>query len=159
MARTGSLLDLNGMLDLDPLAADVAAVPEGVPALPEVAAEADPSPTSEPDFSSQWYLRNTGQNGGTAGADINVVPAWSMATGAGVSIVVNDTGVDYNNPDITANYDAATSYSLDAPNNDAYPYNTGNLPSNEQGDLAHGTWVTGLIAAADNGYGIVGVAY
>ena len=113
----------------------------------------------DPLFADQWYLLNTGQNGGTPGADINVVPAWNIATGQGVTIVVNDTGVDYTNPDIAPNYDTATSESLDPPYDDAYPTNDIGLTGAAAQDLAHGTWVTGLIAAANNGIGIVSVAY
>jgi hypothetical protein len=109
---------------------------------------AAPPPTNEPLFADEWWLQNTGQNGGTAGADIDAVPAWMLATGAGVTVVVNDTGIDYTNPDIVPNYDAATSQSLDAPTNDGYPYNDIGLVGSETMDVAHGTWVTGLIAAA-----------
>ncbi len=112
-----------------------------------------------PYFTDQWYLQNTGQTGGVAGRDIDVVPAWGLATGQGVTVVVNDTGVDYTNPDIAPNYDAATSYSLDAPTNNAYPFNDIGLTGSAAADLAHGTWVSGLIAGANNGSGIVGVAY
>ena len=108
----------------------------------------------DPEFASQWYLLNTGQDGGTPGADIDVVPAWSTATGQGVTIVDDDTGTDYTNPDIAPNYDAATSQSLDPPLNDAYPFN----PDGDS-EIDHGTWTAGLIAAANNDYGIVGVAY
>ncbi len=31
----------------------------------------------------QWNLQNTGQNGGTVGADDDVVPAWNTVTGQG----------------------------------------------------------------------------
>src|SRR5262249_42643135 len=32
---------------------------------------------NDPSFNQQWALRNTGQNGGTAGADIGAVQAWN----------------------------------------------------------------------------------
>lgn len=115
---------------------------------------------NDPLFNQQWYLKNTGQSGGTAGMDIDVTAAWATATGRGVKIVVNDTGIDYTNPDIAPNYDAADSKSVDAPTNDAYPHNTDNLSGTALEDLAHGTAVAGLIAAAGNdNYGIIGVAY
>jgi subtilisin family serine protease len=139
MKRAGSLIDQDGTIDTDP----------GVLVL----AAAEPSvsvaslPTGAPYFSQQWYLQNTGQNDGTPGKDIDVVPAWNIATGAGITVVVNDVGVDYTNPDIAPNYDAATSQSLDPPYTSGYPA-TG---------VSHGTSVAGLIAAA--GVGIIGVAY
>lgn len=104
---------------------------------------------ADPLFPFQWFLRNFGQSGGISGIDINVVPAWDYATGLGISIVVNDTGIDYNNPDIAPNYNAPASRSLDSPFNDGYPYN----------GLGHGTSVAGLIAARNDSYGIVGVAF
>jgi subtilisin family serine protease len=110
-------------------------------------------------FSQQWYLDNTGQNGGTAGKDIDVLGAWNYANGRGVKIVVNDTGIDYTNPDLTANYDAAGSKSADPPTNDGYPYNSDNLSGTALHGLAHGTAVAGLIAADGDGPGLLGVAY
>ena len=63
---------------------------------------------NNPLFSQQWDLLNTGQNGGTAGDDIDMTQAWNIATGtlAGVAPVVVgsiDTGVDYNQPDLYEN--------------------------------------------------------
>src|ERR1700687_2521862 len=59
---------------------------------------------NDPSFASQWDLNNTGQNGGTAGADIHATQAWSVATGSAKTIVaVIDTGVDYNHPDLYQN--------------------------------------------------------
>ncbi len=94
----------------------------------------------------QWYLLNGGQAGGIPGRDINVVPAWDVVNGAGIRIIVNDTGADFTNPDLSPNFDFATSQSLDPPYNNPYPFS---------GD-AHGTETAGLIAAASNGYGITG---
>jgi hypothetical protein len=33
---------------------------------------------NDPSFPAQWSLQNTGQNGGTPGADIKAVPAWNI---------------------------------------------------------------------------------
>ena len=167
MKRIGSSLVLDGIglgvdqgfaaLPIDGPAAGptLAMAPEAVSATaPETAAL-----PADPLFASEWWLRNTGQSGGTPGKDIDVAAAWTVATGAGVTIVVNDTGIDYSNPDIAPNYDAVTSQSLDAPTNDGYPHNSDNLTGTALSDLAHGTWVAGLIAAADDNVGIVGVAY
>ena len=38
----------------------------------------------------QWNLQNTGQNGGTVGADADVVPAWDTVKGQGVVIGIVD---------------------------------------------------------------------
>jgi len=37
---------------------------------------------NDPQFSQQWNLHNTGQNGGTAGADIHAPEAWSVTKGS-----------------------------------------------------------------------------
>src|SRR5262245_26653242 len=59
---------------------------------------------NDPLFASQYALQNTGQTGGTPGADIHAPAAWSVATGSrAVSVAVIDTGLDYNHPDLYAN--------------------------------------------------------
>jgi subtilisin len=64
--------------------------------------------------------------------------------GNGVKVAVIDSGIDYNHPDLAANY--AGGY--DFVNNDADP-----LDDNE-----HGTHVAGTIAARDDDAGVIGVA-
>lgn len=41
----------------------------------------------DPLFSSQWHLLNTGQSGGTAGEDTNVVPVGRRACAEGASVL------------------------------------------------------------------------
>ena len=107
MKHPGSSLARDGTISVDewdvtlPLEPGVA-VPASATAPMAAALPGDPL------FANEWWLRNTGQSGGTPGMDIDVAPAWTTATGAGVSVVVNDTGIDYGNPDIAPNYDAAT---------------------------------------------------
>ncbi len=58
----------------------------------------------DPMFPSQWHLVNTGQSGGTVGADIHADEAWNMITGSfQVVVAVLDTGIDYNHPDLKPN--------------------------------------------------------
>jgi subtilisin family serine protease/subtilisin-like proprotein convertase family protein len=59
---------------------------------------------NDPLLSQQWALNNTGQGGGTPGADIHAEQAWSVTTGSpNVVVAVLDTGVDYDNPDLAEN--------------------------------------------------------
>lgn len=64
--------------------------------------------------------------------------------GRSVRVAVVDTGVDYNHPDLEQNYRGG----YDFVNNDNDPMD----------DHWHGTHVAGSIAAAKNGFGVVGVA-
>jgi hypothetical protein len=38
-------------------------------------------------FSEQWSLRNTGQNGGQFGSDINTTTAWQTTTGVQSTVI------------------------------------------------------------------------
>ena len=103
-------------------------------------------------FSSQWDLLNTGQNGATAGVDIDVAPVWKMGfTGAGVAIGVFDTAMDIKHVDLSANIDM--SKAIVAP--DGSYVDPTIIGANDQ----HATSVAGIIAADNNGVGAVGIAY
>ena len=69
-------------------------------------------------------------------------------TGAGVRIIVIDSGIDLDHPDLIANIDLDTSHHRNC-------QNPGSPPEDDHG---HGTHVSGTAAAADNGIGVVGVA-
>jgi subtilisin family serine protease/subtilisin-like proprotein convertase family protein len=59
---------------------------------------------NDPKFSQQWSLRNTGQQGGTPGADIHATRAWDVTTGTNsVVVAVMDSGIDYTNQDLYQN--------------------------------------------------------
>ncbi|KAI9463068.1 peptidase S8/S53 domain-containing protein [Russula earlei] len=105
---------------------------------------------TDPLLPNEWNISNTGQTGGTTGADMKVSNVWSMGyTGAGIKVAVIDLGVDLNHPDLQANlltgYDATGNNSGGGPQYDAY--NT------------HGTECAGIIAEVQNTIGGVGVAY
>jgi subtilisin family serine protease len=103
-------------------------------------------PQNEPQFGNQWTLQDTGQNGGTVGADVDALGAWSVTTGSpNIGIVVHDSGVDINHPDLTANI--GPGWDFDNDDNDA---------TNNNGP--HGTACAGIIAAAANGLGVAGIA-
>jgi subtilisin family serine protease len=65
-------------------------------------------------------------------------------TGAGVKVAIIDTGIDYNHPDLDANYVGG----IDFVNDDNDPID----------DAGHGTHCAGIVAAEDDGEGVVGVA-
>jgi subtilisin family serine protease len=59
---------------------------------------------NDPNFGTQWDMLNTGQSGGTPGADIHATQAWTVTTGSpGVTVGVLDTGIDYTHPDLYQN--------------------------------------------------------
>jgi subtilisin-like proprotein convertase family protein len=105
---------------------------------------------TEPLFGDQWYLRNTGQSGGTAGMDVRIDGAWTDYTGDGIRVVVIDDGVFHDHPDLTANYDPSVDRNFVTGAADAVA---------ASGVYSHGTQVAGFIAAPLNGAGVVGVAY
>lgn len=53
-----------------------------------------------PLYSQQYYLKNTGQNGGLYGIDINIESAWNISSGNGVVVAVIDEGVDNDHEDL-----------------------------------------------------------
>jgi subtilisin family serine protease len=83
------------------------------PLLPASAAQTTPAKTihidgslapNDPSFGVQWDLSNTGQGGGTPGADIHALNAWGTTTGTGqTTVAVIDTGIDYDHPDLFEN--------------------------------------------------------
>ncbi|MEO1554849.1 MAG: S8 family serine peptidase [Pseudomonadota bacterium] len=101
-------------------------------------------------FANQWHLLNTGQSGGVAGVDLNVVGVWDDYTGDGVTVAVWDDGVQYDHPDLDDNYDTSLHIISDGAVHD---------PAPEIFFSEHGTAVAGVIAAENNGVGTVGVAY
>ncbi len=124
---------------------------------------------NDPDFSDQWSLQNTGQNGGTVDADIDATDAWTITHGGltvlGDTIVVAvvDGGTDKDHEDLSFKHNWAEipNNNIDDDNNgyiddvmgwNAYS-NTGYIP-----DHSHGAHVCGIIGAiGNNGIGVTGV--
>ena len=105
--------------------------------------------TNDPLYNSQWSLNNTGQNGGTTGADIKAVQAWGITTGCNnIRVAVIDQGVDLTHPDLQANL---------LPGFDA---TGGGSAGGAAANAPHGTACAGIIGAvANNGIGVTGIAY
>jgi thermitase len=109
-------------------------------------------------FKEQWALRNTGQNGGQYGSDINAGKAWDTTTGSSATIVaVIDSGIDFMHPDLKNNQwtnpNPSSSGDLHG-----WDYVADNAEiKDEQG---HGTAVAGIIAAeGNNALGVTGVMW
>ena len=102
-------------------------------------------------FTQQWHLRNTGQGGGTAGADVNLTNVWDTYKGDGITIAIVDDGLQWTHPDLTNRYNAALSWDFNG--NDADPY-----PDIVLDD--HGTACAGVAAAqGNNAKGVCGAAF
>ncbi|MEM7164300.1 MAG: S8 family serine peptidase [Planctomycetota bacterium] len=108
------------------------------------------TPPDDPFFSAQWHLQNTGQGLGTAGADIDVLTAWSYTSGyPAPTIAILDEGVDAAHPDLVVlpGYDATDQ---PAP---------GGIPGSPDPFDPHGTVCAGLAAALTNNMlGVAGVS-
>ena len=104
----------------------------------------------DPLYSSQWHLKNTGQNGGTPGEDINVAPVWdkqleggNLVRGQDIYISIVDGDLQLDHPDLIDNISTA--------HNHDYYSGTDNS--------SHATSVAGIAAARGyNGIGVRGVA-
>ncbi|NBR71579.1 MAG: hypothetical protein EBT75_05745 [Proteobacteria bacterium] len=105
-------------------------------------------------FPSQWHLYQTSvPNGGTtSGVDVNVINAWDLYKGAGVTIGIVDDGLQLTHPDLSPNISAVSGIHHDW--NDSTP--TDPTPSSLN---AHGTAVGGVASArGNNTIGVSGVA-
>lgn len=123
----------------------------------------------DPRFPEQYSLQNTGQTGGTPGADIRMVRAWEIRrTSPDVIVAVLDVGIDFSSPDLAPNRyrnpreipdngidDDRNGYvddwsGWDAANNDNDPEPAGD----------HGTGAASVLGArGNNGYGIAGITW
>ncbi|XP_028664340.1 proprotein convertase subtilisin/kexin type 7 [Erpetoichthys calabaricus] len=106
---------------------------------------------NDPKYPKQWHLHNDHN----LGMDINVTGLWERnITGAGVTVVVVDDGVQHTLQDIQPNYSPEGSYDLNSDDPDPMPHPDAN------NDNHHGTRCAGEIAAApNNSFCAVGVAY
>jgi subtilisin family serine protease len=118
-------------------------------------------------FGTLWGLLNSGQTGGTSGADIKATSAWDLTKGSSdVVVAVIDSGIDYTHEDLAANIWVNP---VEIPGNgidddgngyidDIHGIDTYNSDTNPMDDHGHGTHVAGTIGAlGNNGTGVVGV--
>ncbi|MGK0365835.1 MAG: serine protease [Saprospiraceae bacterium] len=124
-------------------------------------------------FDQQWQYINTGQDGGTVGADIDMDLAWDITTGGvtanGDTIVVAalDDGIDLNHSDFEdnrwRNWAEIPGNGIDDDNNGYVDDYEGWNSTNDTDDIAgggHGTPVAGIMGAkGNNEIGVSGVSW
>lgn len=80
---------------------------------------------------------------------VNATEAWNNGyTGKGVRVAIIDGGYDLDHPDLAANIDMYASMDFTG---EGLGYGLGDT-------FSHGTHVAGTVAAADNGFGVIGIA-
>ena len=122
-------------------------------------------------FPSQWGYENTGQSGGTPGADSKATAAWDWSRGTGTVVAVTDTGIDFSHPELSGkawvNEDEIPGNLTDDDGNgyvdDVNGYDFGRNDATVfdavDGDR-HGTHVAGTIGAeTNNGLGVAGMGW
>ncbi|WPP50476.1 S8 family serine peptidase [Catalinimonas niigatensis] len=123
---------------------------------------------NDPRFDEQWHYKNTGQTGGTVGADIQLPEAWNLETGdKSVIVAIIDGGMDITHEDLKdALWSNKTELNgekgIDDDDNgyidDVYGYGFGD----QRGEFFphyHGIHVGGTIGAVNNnGKGVAGIA-
>jgi subtilisin family serine protease len=113
-------------------------------AAPAATQQANPAAVAvdDPGVGRQWALDRIG-----------APEAWAVATGAGVTVAVVDSGIAVDHPDLRDQVIAAA----DCVGHDDVP--GGCVPGSAGDQAGHGTHVAGIVAAAaDNGQGVAGVA-
>ena len=109
----------------------------------------------DPLYFMQWYLQNSGDTPFGHGeweesADINIQNMLNQYTGTGQTIVISDSGILLDHPDLeNTSLENSKNY-LNSSNND---------PSPSSDSDTHGTFVMGVVGATtNNGIGLVGVS-
>ncbi|MFV1873416.1 MAG: S8 family serine peptidase [Oleiphilus sp.] len=104
---------------------------------------------TDPQYPKQWHY-----------PFINLPSAWNVATGAGVTVAVIDTGIASAHVDLDDNIDSANGWDFISNLESAAD---GDGPDNDPEDIAgsfHGSHVAGIIAAEEgNNLGVVGAAF
>lgn len=107
--------------------------------------------SSNPLYSQQYYLKNTGQGNGQTGIDVNAEPAWNLVLGnSDITVAVIDEGIDPDHEDLSNS--VLSGYTVDN------PFGYGIPQSTIFSAKGHGVACAGIIGAEDNNKGIKGVA-
>ncbi len=116
---------------------------------------------NDPTFGQQWSLNNTGQTGGTAGADIGAPAAWNVQSDASnVIVAVIDSGIRLTHSDLKDNLWVNPSPGSSGIAGDLNGINSLNGTGNPADNNGHGTHVSGIIGAVgNNGNMLSGVAW
>lgn len=109
---------------------------------------------NDPLFNQQWHLKNTGQTGGTVGADIKATQAWEITRGnPDVVIAILDSGIPMIKGTNTLSHP-----DLDDPNKIILGIDVTNSPDGLRDSSGHGTHVAGIAGAETNNFtGVSGV--
>jgi subtilisin family serine protease len=110
---------------------------------------------SEPLYTYQWALKSATSfftaypevSDGSTDLNVEAVHAQGIK-GQGVNVLVLDDGVDIRHEDLVANVNTGMTWNFQNTNTDPTP----------TGNNAHGTNAAGIIAAAQNGIGVMGIA-
>lgn len=89
----------------------------------------------------------------SGGLDLNIEPVHRQGIkGQGVNVLVLDSGTDLQNEDLAPNADSSMSWNFLTQTDNPFPVEL------DPDDAPHGTVVAGIIAAAQNGKGVIGIA-
>jgi subtilisin family serine protease len=101
---------------------------------------------TDPRFVEQWQWANTGQNGGTVGADVSAEEAWDHTRGAGVRVAVIDNGFNAAHEDLQAGIVGVSGFFQTSGANPAiFVQGIDGMPGNN-----HGTFCAGIVGARQN---------
>lgn len=114
---------------------------------------------TEPLYTFQWALNYAASyfkdfpESFADGIDLNIEPAHRQGIkGQDVNVLVLDSGTDLGNEDLSPNADSSMSWNYLTETDNPFPVNL------DPDNAPHGTVVAGIIAAAQNGKGVMGIA-
>ena len=105
-------------------------------------------------YAKSWFMDNADGGAYGGGYDLNVEPVHKQGIkGQGINVLVIDSGVDLAHEDLKDNADIGMSWNFETDMPDPSPALTTQTSSS-----GHGTAVAGIIGAAQNGKGVMGIA-